>query len=88
MTLFFQLKVFTYGEKLYDRLEFEELALSGLDPALGPKLHKFGKKAIDVEKGTSTEKDASSSSSSLSDAASAKEDTSPVCTVSVLRGDV
>jgi hypothetical protein len=84
MTLFFQLKVFTYGEKLYDRLEFEELALSGLDPALGPKLHKFGKKAIDVEKGTSTEKDASS----LSDAASAKEDTSPVRTVSVLRGDV
>jgi hypothetical protein len=80
--LSFQLKVFTYGEKLYDRLEFEELALSGLDPALGPKLHKFGKKAIDVEKGTSTEKDSSSSSS---DVVSAEEDTSPVRTrVSVL----
>ncbi|KAI0771115.1 mitochondrial K+-H+ exchange-related-domain-containing protein [Trametes elegans] len=29
---------FLYGERLIDRLEFEELALKSLDPSLGPKL--------------------------------------------------
>ena len=27
-----------YGERLVDRLEFEELALKSIDPSLGPKL--------------------------------------------------
>ncbi|KAF8262284.1 mitochondrial K+-H+ exchange-related-domain-containing protein [Lactarius quietus] len=31
-------KVFTYGERLVDRLEFEELALKGVDPSMGPKI--------------------------------------------------
>ena len=31
-------KVFTYGERLVDRLDFEELALKSLDPSLGPKI--------------------------------------------------
>jgi hypothetical protein len=48
--LTFQLKVFTYGEKLIDRVDYEELALSGLDPALGPKVTKFGNTSVDVEK--------------------------------------
>ncbi|KAI0322025.1 mitochondrial K+-H+ exchange-related-domain-containing protein [Amylostereum chailletii] len=29
-------KAFHYGERLIDRIEFEELALKGLDPSLGP----------------------------------------------------
>jgi hypothetical protein len=48
--LAFQLKTFTYGEKLIDRVDYEELALSGLDPALGPRVTKFGKPSVDVEK--------------------------------------
>ncbi|KAI0820453.1 mitochondrial K+-H+ exchange-related-domain-containing protein [Trametes gibbosa] len=31
-------RAFLYGERLIDRLEFEELALKSLDPSLGPKL--------------------------------------------------
>ncbi|KAH9002559.1 mitochondrial K+-H+ exchange-related-domain-containing protein [Lactarius hatsudake] len=31
-------KVFTYGERLVDRVEFEELALKGVDPSMGPKI--------------------------------------------------
>jgi len=31
-------KVFTYGERLVDRLDFEELALKGVDPSMGPKI--------------------------------------------------
>lgn len=34
-------KVFTYGERIMDRVEFEELALNGLDPSLGPSLSKL-----------------------------------------------
>ncbi len=33
-----QFKVFTYGERLVDRLDFEELALKGVDPSMGPKI--------------------------------------------------
>lgn len=32
-----------------DRLDFEELALSGLDPSLGPKITKFGEPEVKVE---------------------------------------
>jgi len=33
-----QNRVFNYGERLIDRLDFEELALKSLDPSLGPKI--------------------------------------------------
>ena len=33
-----QTKVYNYGERLIDRLDFEELALKSLDPSLGPKI--------------------------------------------------
>jgi len=36
-------KTFQYGEKLIDRLDFEELALKSLDPSLGPKITQLGK---------------------------------------------
>ncbi|KAI0366672.1 hypothetical protein BV20DRAFT_971607, partial [Pilatotrama ljubarskyi] len=40
-------KAFLYGERLVDRLDFEELALKSLDPSLGPRLsnivHPSGK---------------------------------------------
>lgn len=31
-------RVFNYGERLVDRLDFEEVALKSLDPSLGPKI--------------------------------------------------
>ncbi|KAI0004539.1 mitochondrial K+-H+ exchange-related-domain-containing protein [Russula compacta] len=31
-------KIFTYGERLVDRVDFEELALKGVDPSMGPKI--------------------------------------------------
>ncbi|KZP18919.1 hypothetical protein FIBSPDRAFT_791328 [Athelia psychrophila] len=31
-------RVFNYGERLVDRIDFEELALHGVDPSLGPSL--------------------------------------------------
>ena len=34
----YQRKAFLYGERLVDRLDFEELALKSLDPSLGPKI--------------------------------------------------
>ncbi len=33
-----QRKTFLYGERLVDRLDFEELALKSLDPSLAPKI--------------------------------------------------
>jgi len=33
-----KLKVYQFGERVVDRIEFEELALKGLDPSLGPSL--------------------------------------------------
>lgn len=30
--------MFTYGERLVDRVDFEELALKGVDPSMGPKI--------------------------------------------------
>ena len=35
-----QFKVFTYGERLVDRVDFEELALKGVDPSMGPKISR------------------------------------------------
>ncbi|KAI0044417.1 hypothetical protein FA95DRAFT_1562282 [Auriscalpium vulgare] len=31
-------KVFQYGERIVDRIDFEELALKGVDPSLGPRI--------------------------------------------------
>lgn len=33
-----QLKIYQMGEGLVDRIDFEEFALKGLDPSLGPSL--------------------------------------------------
>lgn len=33
-----QRKTFLYGERLVDRMDFEELALKSVDTSLGPKL--------------------------------------------------
>jgi len=33
-----QRRVFVYGEKLIDRIDFEELSLKSLDPSLGPRI--------------------------------------------------
>ncbi|KAG8920151.1 hypothetical protein FRC01_000898 [Tulasnella sp. 417] len=33
-----KLKVHNWGERIYERIDFEELALKAVDPALGPKL--------------------------------------------------
>ncbi|KAI0784780.1 mitochondrial K+-H+ exchange-related-domain-containing protein [Abortiporus biennis] len=35
-------RTFIYGERLIDRIDFEELALKSVDPSLGPKLINFG----------------------------------------------
>lgn len=32
--------MFTYGEGLVDRIDFEELTLKGVDPSLGPKISR------------------------------------------------
>ncbi|KAH9925363.1 mitochondrial K+-H+ exchange-related-domain-containing protein [Epithele typhae] len=34
-------RAFLYGERLVDRLEFEELALKSVDPSIGPKLSDY-----------------------------------------------
>ena len=38
-----------YGEKLMDRIEFEELALKNVDPSLGPELMRGGKPSVVLE---------------------------------------
>jgi hypothetical protein len=57
--LFFQqLKVYRAGERLVDRLEFEELALKSIDPSLGPSITNFGRKnpvIAEAEKGVENE---------------------------------
>jgi hypothetical protein len=35
---FFQLRIYRYGVRLIDRIDFEELALKSIDPSLAPKL--------------------------------------------------
>ncbi|KAH7341002.1 mitochondrial K+-H+ exchange-related-domain-containing protein [Rhizoctonia solani] len=37
-----KLKVHTYGEKMVDRIDFEELALASIDTSLGPKISQLG----------------------------------------------
>lgn len=38
-----QRRAFVYGERLIDRLDFEELALKSFDTSLGPKLLPIGR---------------------------------------------
>ncbi|TCD62235.1 hypothetical protein EIP91_007194 [Steccherinum ochraceum] len=48
-------RIYVYGERLVDRIDFEELALKSVDPNLGPKLSKFGRSEAEVsEPGTPT----------------------------------
>ncbi|PBK97839.1 hypothetical protein ARMGADRAFT_987831 [Armillaria gallica] len=53
-----KLKVFQYGERVVDRIDFEELALKGVDPSIGPTvLHpdfsgKVGRKESSLVKQT------------------------------------
>ena len=50
-----QLRVFQYGERLVDRIDFEELALKGVDPSLGPSiLHpsRLSQRTVDEKEGS------------------------------------
>ena len=38
----FQLKTYQMGERLVDRMDFEELALKSIDPSLGPSIKHPG----------------------------------------------
>ena len=40
--MYLQRRTFVYGERLVDRMDFEEIALKSLDPSLGPSLKRFG----------------------------------------------
>ncbi|KAI0693232.1 mitochondrial K+-H+ exchange-related-domain-containing protein [Cytidiella melzeri] len=44
-----QRRTFVYGERLVDRIDFEELALKSLDPSLGPSLTRFGHSKSDIK---------------------------------------
>ncbi|CEL51690.1 hypothetical protein RSOLAG1IB_00225 [Rhizoctonia solani AG-1 IB] len=45
-----KLKVHTYGEKLVDRIDFEELALASIDTSLGPKISQLGTRGSEGRK--------------------------------------
>ncbi|KAJ3524212.1 hypothetical protein NM688_g8600 [Phlebia brevispora] len=42
-------RTYLYGERLIDRIDFEELALKSLDPSLGPKISHFGQSNAKVK---------------------------------------
>jgi len=42
-------RLFVYGERVVDRIDFQELALKSMDPSLAPKISKFGKSAVRFE---------------------------------------
>ncbi|KAI0087061.1 mitochondrial K+-H+ exchange-related-domain-containing protein [Irpex rosettiformis] len=42
-------RTFVYGERLVDRMDFEEMALKSLDPSLGPSLKRFGHSKADIK---------------------------------------
>lgn len=44
-----QLRTFRYGERLIDRIDFEELALKTIDPSLGPKVTKLSQSVSNSE---------------------------------------
>ncbi|TFY70974.1 hypothetical protein EVG20_g2039 [Dentipellis fragilis] len=43
-------KVYRYGERLVDRIDFEELALKGVDPSLGPHISQLRRSTQDAKK--------------------------------------
>jgi len=42
-------RLFTYGERVEDRIDFQELALKSMDPSLGPKIFNFGSPDVKFE---------------------------------------
>ncbi|KAH8114328.1 mitochondrial K+-H+ exchange-related-domain-containing protein [Phellopilus nigrolimitatus] len=42
-------RTFKYGERIVDRIDFEELALKSMDPSLGPKIFRLGKSAVQIK---------------------------------------
>ena len=42
----FQLKLYQTGERLVDRLDFEELALKSIDPSLGPSFTNISRRRL------------------------------------------
>jgi hypothetical protein len=44
------LKTYQFGEKLVDRMEFEELALKSIDPSLGPSITQLKRSPVLNEK--------------------------------------
>ncbi|EGN98487.1 hypothetical protein SERLA73DRAFT_183524 [Serpula lacrymans var. lacrymans S7.3] len=54
-----KLKTYEYGERLVDRIDFEELALKSVDPSLGPSIPHpdvTGQKLEDLQEGSNIEK--------------------------------
>ncbi|KDR83090.1 hypothetical protein GALMADRAFT_88915 [Galerina marginata CBS 339.88] len=49
-----KLKTYQFGEKLVDRMEFEELALKSIDPSLGPSITQLKRTPVLDEKNNST----------------------------------
>ncbi|THH08889.1 hypothetical protein EW145_g2396 [Phellinidium pouzarii] len=41
-------RTFKYGERVVDRIDFEELALKSMDPSLGPKITQPGKSGLQL----------------------------------------
>ncbi|PWN49828.1 hypothetical protein IE53DRAFT_374924 [Violaceomyces palustris] len=52
-TLDWKRRTYTLGEKLMDRIEYQEWALKGVDPALGPRLNTLSQKSTDSDEGKS-----------------------------------
>jgi len=42
-------RLFVYGERAVDRIDFQELALKSMDPSLGPKISNFGSPDVRFE---------------------------------------
>ncbi|CAA7262776.1 unnamed protein product [Cyclocybe aegerita] len=47
-----RLKTFQFGERLMDRMEFEEFALKSIDPSLGPSIRHLKQRPLVDEKGS------------------------------------
>lgn len=44
-----QLRTFKYGERVVDRIDFEELVLKSMDPSLGPSLKRLGHPDVEIK---------------------------------------
>lgn len=47
---FIKRRVFVYGGKIVDRIDFEELSLQGVDPSLGPRIGQLRRGNTEEEK--------------------------------------